>query len=67
MDFDEIRKERNDDKEDGIFDFRISSDYSVGIIIIKGSDKRTKLSHKYCRIYKKYVYNRHLKEWSYSL
>lgn len=43
--FTEIRRERSDDLEDGIFDFQTTTDYEHGILEVKGSDKRTALAH----------------------
>ncbi|MDH5415553.1 MAG: hypothetical protein OEW87_15560, partial [Flavobacteriaceae bacterium] len=43
--FNEFRKERSDDLEDGIFDFQITSEYEHGVLEIKGSDTRTSLAN----------------------
>jgi len=43
--FNEFRKERSNDLEDGIFDFQTTSEYEHGVLEVKGSDTRTSLAH----------------------
>lgn len=41
--FGEIKQIREKDKEDGVIDFHIKSDFKYGVIEVEGSDKRTSI------------------------
>jgi len=43
--FEDIRMERTEELEDGIFDFLSSADYEHGILEVKGADNRTSLAN----------------------
>ena len=45
MGFHDIRQERDHNLEDGIFDLKSISNYSIGVIEVKGSDTRTSLGN----------------------
>jgi len=42
---DDIRKIREDNREDWLFEFKTTNEYSYGVIEVKGSDNKTKQRH----------------------